>query len=146
MGHYSPWQTVSEMSDVTIVFAELDDDLGFWDPDTHTITLDPRQSRRELRCTLAHEVEHVRRGDECIDRLSPVLAARQEIAASNMAARRLIPLEALISALLWSQDERELAEELNVDEDTVRMRLMTLTPWEHAVVDKCIWEAESNVA
>lgn len=134
------------MPDVEVRFADLPDDLGWWDPDTRTITLATGQTQAERRCTLAHELEHCLRGDEGIGHISPVLAARQEIAVSTAAARRLIALDALIDALLWSQDERELAEQLNVDEDTVRIRLLTLTPDEHAEVDHRVWEAERGIA
>lgn len=143
---YSPWGALAGMPDVDVVFADLPDDFGWYDPDRHAITLDKRQSRRQMRCTLAHELEHARRRDECPPEMSPVLAARQEIAVSTAAARRLIPLGLLIEALLWSQDEQELAEELNVDEDTVRIRLLTLTPDEHAEVDQRLWAVEGRIA
>lgn len=143
---YSPWGTVSEMDDVQVVFSELDEDLGWWDPDSRVITLDKRQTRREMRCTLAHELEHARRGDECVESASPILAVRQEIAASAAAARRLISLGRLVDALLWSQNEQELAEELNVDEDTLRVRLLTLTPGEHSLIDERLWQAEGRIA
>lgn len=134
------------MEDVRVEYADLDEDLGWWDPDRRVITLDKRQTQRERRSTLAHELEHIERGDEDVSHVSPILAARQEIAACMRAARRLIPLDGLVSALLWSQDERELAEELNVDEDTVRIRLLTLTETEHKTIDKRLWLAEQGIA
>lgn len=146
MSDYSPWRALAQLGDVQLRFEDLVDDLGYWDPDSRTIVLDRNQTQAERRCTLAHELEHVARGDENITHVSPVLAARQEIAACTRAARRLIPLEALISALLWSQDERELAEVLNVDEDTIRVRLLTLTPGEHSVIDERLWDAEGQIA
>lgn len=143
---YSPWGELAKMDDVQVEYADLQDELGWWDPERRVITLDRRQTQRERRCTLAHELEHVRRGDEDTSHVSPILAARQEIAACMRAARRLIPITLLISALLWSQDERELAQELHVDEDTVRIRLLTLTEQEHALIDERLWEAEGRIA
>ena len=51
---------------------------------------------------------------------------------SEIAARRLIPLDALADALRWARDLTELADELWVDEPTVRCRLDTLDPVEVA--------------
>lgn len=145
--NYSPWTALAELSDVQLRFADLGgQELGWYDPDSRTITLERDQTQAERRCTLAHELEHLARGDENIAQVSPVLAARQEIAACMRAARRLIPLDALIDALLWSQDEAQLAEVLNVDEDTIRIRLMTLSSAEHALIDERVWEAEGQIA
>lgn len=146
MTTYSPWGAVAGMPDVRVKFADLEHDLGWWDPETQTITLARDQTQAERRCTLAHELEHATAGDESVAHVSPILAVRQEIAACMRAARRLIPLDDLVAALLWSQDERELAEELNVDEDTIRIRLLTLTPEEHRLIDERVWEAEGRIA
>lgn len=143
---YSPWGTLAKMPEIELVFADLPDDLGWYDPEKNQIALDRNQSRRQMRCTLEHELEHARRGDEDTSHVSPVLAARQEIAASTRAARNLISLDDLVDALLFSQDECELAEELNVDEDTVKLRLLTLSPEEHAVIDARIRLAERGIA
>lgn len=143
----SPWRTLAAMPDVTIRITRVEDGcLGWWDRERGEIVLDKRQSLRQMRCTLMHELEHVRRGDEDTSHVSPVLAVRQEIAASTRAARRLVSMDRLVDALLWSQDERELAEMLHVDEDTLRIRLLTLTDDEHAVIDARLWQAEGQTA
>lgn len=146
MTDYSPWGALAQLSDVQLRFQDLPDALGYWDPASRTIVLDRNQTQAERRCTLAHELEHLERGDENVEHVSPVLAARQEIAACTRAARRLIPLDDLIEALLWSQDEQELAEELNVDEDTIRVRLLTLSEAEHTLIDERLWQAEGRIA
>jgi Zn-dependent peptidase ImmA (M78 family) len=144
---YSPWDELAAMPDITIKVAELGDDtLGWSDPVTRTIFLHKRQSQRQMRCTLAHELAHMHRGDEESDSLSPLQLIRQELAACTRAARRLIPLQSLINALLWSQDEEELAEELHVDVETVKIRLMTLHPAEHTIIDYRIRQAEGQIA
>lgn len=146
MSDYSPWGAVAALTDVLVAFDILPSGRGWWDPDSKVLLLDKRQSRREMRCTVAHELEHIIRGDSDVSEASSLLHARQEVAACAAAARRLIPLGRLVDALLWSQDERELAEELNVDEDTMRMRLLTLTPEEHRLIDERVWEAEGQIA
>jgi Zn-dependent peptidase ImmA (M78 family) len=103
---YSPWDELAGMPDITICVAELGDEtLGWWDGTTRTLALNKRQSQRQMRCTLAHELEHAKRGDECGIAMSSVLAVRQEIAASARAARHLISMNDLISALLPSVAE-----------------------------------------
>lgn len=146
MSNYSPWDAVAALSDVLVAFEILPSGRGWWEPDQRVLLIDKRQSRREMRCTIAHELEHIIRGDRDVSAVSPVLQARQEVAACAAAARRLIPLGRLIDALLWSQDELELAEELNVDEDTLRMRLLALTADEHALIDERLWQAEGRIA
>lgn len=147
MSEYSPWGALSQLQGIQLEFTDIaTDELGWWDPERNVITLAKNQSRREMRCTLQHELEHALAGDEDVSHVSPVLAARQEIAACMRAAQRLISLDALIDALLWSQDERELAEVLNVDEDTVRIRLLTLSSEEHTIIDCRIRMAERGIA
>src|SRR3954451_18977213 len=128
MKDYSPRTAVARLQDVLVAFTDLPSGRGWWEPDEKVLLLDRRQSRREMRCTLAHELEHIMRGDYDLSLASPILHARQEVAACASASRRLIPMARLIDALLWSQDEYELSEELNVDVDTLQMRLLTLTP------------------
>lgn len=146
MKDYSPWGAVAKLQDVLVAFADLPSGRGWWEPDERVLLLDRQQTQREMRCTLAHELEHILRGDQDVSAVSSVLHARQEVAACAAAARRLVPLSRLVDALLWSQDEQELAEELNVDEDTLRMRLLTLTPEEHQLIDERIRAAEEQIA
>ena len=79
----------------------------------------------ERRATPAHEIAHLERGDRGH---SPV----EERIVSLIAARRLIPLDRLADALRWSYNLTELADELWVDEPTVRCRLDGLDPVEVA--------------
>lgn len=81
----------------------------------------------ERRATLTHEIAHLERGD-----VPPHMHAREERIVSLIAARRLIPLDRLADALRWARDLTELAEELWVDEPTVRCRLDGLDPIEVA--------------
>lgn len=98
-----------------------------------TVTLDKTLMQAERRCTIAHEVEHIRRGPVPAE---PVLAAREESAVEQAVARRLIPIRALGEALAWSQHPSVVAEELWVDEDTLRVRLNHLHPAERAYLTR----------
>lgn len=70
---------------------------------------------------------------------------RQERRVPARAVRSLITLEARTDALLWSQDEHELADELWVDVETVRGRLHSLTQGEKDYIDGRIHAAESRM-
>ena len=124
--------------------ADLGDLLGAWDPDTGVIWLHHDLTQAELRSTLAHEQIHAERGDQAC--CTAWHEARQEREVAQLAARRLIPLERLAEALLWTLDEHELADELWVDVQTVRDRLAGLSPAEQEELDRLVWEAERYTA
>ena len=92
-----------------------------------TVTLDDRLLQAERRCTVAHEVEHIRLGPVPAD---PVLAAREEAAIDRAVARKLIGIRELGDALAWASGLAEAAQELWVDEDTLAARLRHLHPAE----------------
>jgi hypothetical protein len=126
---WHPWRAIRHLDDVTVRWERRDGLLGSWDAATRTMTFHPDQSQRQRRCTAAHEVVHVERGD--VGHCTPGLERRVE----EEAARRLVSLAALADALLWCVDEWELAEDLWVDQATVRARLDSLTAWEQAYVE-----------
>lgn len=98
-----------------------------------TVTVDKRLLQAERRCTIAHELEHIRRGPLPTD---PVLAAREEAAIDQAVARRLVTLDALAAALAWSSDPHEVAEELWVDVPTLLTRIHHLHPSERAYLNQ----------
>ena len=99
---------------------------------THEVVIDPALSQAQRRCVLAHELCHIERGPTPSD---PWLHRREERAVRREAARRLISLDDLALALRWSRNVTELADELWVDEPTLRTRLAHLTPAERAWLD-----------
>ena len=104
---------------------DLGDLFGAWDPDTRIIWLHHDLTQAERRSTLAHEIIHALRGDEpCAD---SVLDHRQELVVSRIAARILISLESFAAALSVCRNDHELAEELNVDIDTIPAMWDSLT-------------------
>lgn len=103
--------------------------LGRVDYSTATITLHPRLLQTERRSTLTHELVHLERGPGVCGH-----EAREERAVEVEAARRLIDLAQLVDAVKWTDDVHELAFELWVDPDTVRIRLRSMPEHEWRVV------------
>jgi Zn-dependent peptidase ImmA (M78 family) len=126
---YNPWAHVQDMADVLVAVDHLEHADAYWEPDERVILLDRRLTQRQRRSRLAHELAHMEAGDECCEHGPDGhrLAMRQERRANDTAARRLITIGALAEALLWACDVDELAEDLHVDEDTVRARIDGLT-------------------
>lgn len=119
-----------------VVHARLPVDVkGVCDFHAKRITLDVDLLEIEARCTLAHELLHAMRGPVPAN---PVLAAREERQVEQQAARRLIPLGALIEALKWSRRHSEVAEALGVDEGMLGARVDGLEACELQAVEEAI--------
>lgn len=123
---YSPWAQAATMR-LRIIQRELPDGLlGYWHQPSRTIVLDAGLTQAERRCTLAHELVHVERGDDgqCA---SDWHENKLEQLVHLTAARRLIHIGDLALALLLYDHEDDQADELWVDRDTLRTRLAGLT-------------------
>lgn len=128
-----PWREVRALTHVVVHFVELRP--GLWGAtDGHErIWIDHRLGQVERRCTLVHELEHLRRGHHsCQDE-------RTERAVRAAAARRLLPDPRVIAeALVWARcDIEAAADELWVTEDVLVHRLdrRHLHPLETAYID-----------
>lgn len=108
---------------------------GVCDFQAKRITLDVDLLEVEARCTLAHELLHAIRGPVPAN---PVLAAREERQVEQQAARRLIPLGALIEALKWSRRPSEVAEALGVDEDMLGARMAGMDAVELQAIEEAV--------
>lgn len=130
-GVYHPWRALRALNDqVTVVWQNLDAGiLGLTDGEA-TIWMDPRQRQAKRRCTMAHELAHIELGHRggC--------SVRDDAAADQLAARRLIPLECLADALAWTDAPDEIADELWVDRATLEVRLAHLHPSERAYLSR----------
>lgn len=104
---------------------------GLWRGET--IWLCCTLGRAGRRSVLTHELVHVQRGQ-----VPAWIVEREERTVDEIAAQRLIPIERLVDGLRWSQREAELAEVLDVDVYTVRVRLATLTPDEMRTVESLL--------
>lgn len=85
----------------------------------------------ERRCAIMHELIHDERGIPHGD--SPA----EEVAVEREAARRLIPVDALIDVARWALCCEEAAFELAVTEDLLLCRLSSMT---HPA-DRAKWRA-----
>lgn len=83
----------------------------------------------ERRCTLAHELIHLERGD------TGACSPADEHAIDREVARRLIPLAALIEGIRWTLDPAELADELWVTDKILAARFERMPEHEaHEVI------------
>jgi hypothetical protein len=136
---FNPWRTLRRRPDVTVLFGDPGPGvLGCIDYETRTITLAPDLLQAELRTTLTHELVHLERGP------APTGGGpREETTVELEAARRLISIGELVSAVRWTDDVHELAVELWVDEPAVQVRLRHLTDREHATL-AAAWQAREG--
>lgn len=124
-GAHHPWRAFRRFIDWTLVWAHLPGDLlGEVDFDTKIVTLDPRITQEERRCTIDHETEHIRRGP-----VPEWLRPREERAIDRIVAHRLLPSVKMIAdALTWAEWNLDVAaEELWVDRATLECRLVSMT-------------------
>lgn len=137
---YRPFHELGELEGITLAVMRLPAGRAWWMPDVDGVVLDDRLDRVGRRCALAHELEHIRRGDRHIVGTAndPWFRRRAERHADTAAARRLIPLPVMIDALRWTNDDRELAEILDVDLDTLRCRSADLTSDECAAIEAAL--------
>lgn len=120
---YHPWRSFRDhFPDWTLVWAPMAGDLGLTTWRDKTVTLDPHQDQAQRRSTLAHELVHLERGP-----FAEGCREREERTVDDVAARRLITLDQLAGALVWAYDVVELARELWVDVEIVRVRMANLT-------------------
>ena len=121
---FDPWQELNARPEVTLEWRSLPAEFYALTDGLSRIWMDPHQSQTERRCTIAHELAHIDLGhlNGC--------TSGEESAASQLAARRLIPLGRLADALLWSQDHGAISDALWVDISTLRARLDHLRPSE----------------
>ncbi len=126
-----PWRRLRDRPDWLLVWDTLPAGLlAYTSHSSRTVFLDKRLTQAERRCTIAHELEHF----DIPTPRNPVLVARLERQIDRRVARRLIPIRQLGDALAWAHTLDEAAEELWVDEDTLRTRLEHLHPAERAYI------------
>lgn len=121
---YHPWRALRALSQVEVFWMELTGRRMGATDGHEVIVLSPDLTQAERRCTLTHELIHIEHGH------TGGCSAWDEAATAQLAARRLIPVEALAEALVWSTSVPVLAEELWVDQATLRNRLEHLHPSE----------------
>lgn len=129
---FHPWRRLRDLQYVRLHWEVMPGVLG----ETNGIDLvwmHPHQGQAQRRSTVAHELAHIELGH------TAGCTGPDERAARELAARWLITLRALAEAARWSSRVEEIAEELWVDTDTLRTRVLTLTEAEHqALIDEGI--------
>lgn len=88
--------------------------------DGRRIWIDPKLSRAELRCALAHEAMHIKHGHTSCQGPSKERQIRLEVAVF------MIPFEDLQRVAGWARCPSDMAEELDVLPEVVIDRLQTL--------------------
>lgn len=111
--------------------------LGCVDHERRIIWLKRGLTPAQWRCTLAFEIGHFEHGPMPPN---PELAAARRAAATDWAARRLIPTNCLVFAFQRSTHLQAIADDLCVDLPTLRARLRGMTDHEQdAVMDAIRW-------
>lgn len=129
MTTYNPWADLGSRPHICCdsQTVELPIGTGWWLPDVMGIVLDRRLTRVQRRCALAHELRHVDNGDVQVSTVGPDgprMAKRQETRADREAARRLVRLEPLASAMrTHPNDPAAVAQELDVTVEVLHCRL-----------------------
>ena len=122
---YHPWGALQALGDsVVLVWRHLPAGVLAATDGRATIWMDPRQRQAKRRCTIAHELEHIRLGH------TGGCTPREDAAVDQLVARRLIAIDVLAAALTWTTQIDELADELVVDRATLQTRLEHLHPSE----------------
>lgn len=141
---YSPWADLRGRAPLTLAIVGLPSGRAWWLPGDQAIALDGTLGRVARRCALAHELAHVDLEHRHVE--LAWLRRRQERDADRLGASRLITAEQLVDGLLWAQDEHELADELDVDVETVRVRLAGLTETEKTEINRRIRAREAETS
>lgn len=127
-GRWNPWSALRDRPHITLEWTFLRCDRGLWElhhDGTATIHLDPRLSRRERRCVLAHELIHDERRFGYTDSTPRPLVELEERVVWRETARRLVPPGELAEFVertaplpleLW-----EIADEFDVDRRVARL-------------------------
>lgn len=132
---HHPWQAFGRLRDWRLEWTgDLPD--GTWGKTLFRekrVLLADHLDQAERRCTIAHETQHILRGPYHPDR-----HLREELIINRKVGRLLAPSARWIGhALAWHQaDHEKAAWELWIDDDTLSVRLHSLTPRERVYIDE----------
>lgn len=133
MRTYSPWKHLASMPAVLIDYVDLPSGHAWWSPAHQVILMARGLTSSQRRCALAHELAHIDLGHVGVDDYPD--ADRQDgrlhADADRLAARRLIDIHRLADiATAYPDDPHRVAEELDVDYETLAARVRWLHPAE----------------
>lgn len=125
-GRWNPWRALREREHVRLAWTRLRGTRGLWESHGDgrvTIHLDPRLSRRERRCVLAHELVHDERQIGYGPWTPAALIEVEERCVWAETVDRLVPpgqLAALVDQgmplMLW-----ELCDHFDIDHQTAKL-------------------------
>lgn len=138
MPHFHPWRWLRARPNIDLTWSREIAEMGTTDG-LARIVLHPDQLQVERRCTLAHELAHIELGH------TRGCHPWDETQARQYAARWLITMDRLLDVLSWTNDLDEAADELWVDEETLRDRLDGLSEIERAMIVRRYMEVERGV-
>lgn len=137
---WHPWR---ELRNLPEVLFEITDKLpsgdAWWSPAHDVILMRPGLLQVVRRCRLAHELGHRTLGHSGCPSNYPDAErhrARMESNADGWAAKKLITIDALVSAGKWTSSRDEAADELWVTRHLLDVRLARLHPAERAMMTK----------
>ncbi|MDQ1722895.1 MAG: hypothetical protein QOI26_2629 [Pseudonocardiales bacterium] len=138
-GPYDPWADLRQnWPHVKVVIEPMTDDLlGEVRDDGQLIALRADTSAAQRRCTLTHELVHLERG---ILDCGP-WHQREESLVHAEVSRRLIPLASLaaaIRALGGADDPAAIAQWLEVDSETLEIRLSRMSSAERRMLRRAL--------
>lgn len=140
--HYDPWLDLQQnWPGVRLLVEPMDGDLlGEVRDDGWTIAVRAGTSAAQRRCTLAHEIVHLERGLRDCGRWLD----REELAVHSVASQRLVRTRELITAMRdvgGASDRAALAQCLDVDSETLGLRLAQLSRAERQAVRRALARA-----
>lgn len=139
---YDPWRDAEmRYPAVHIDWHQLAPAHAAWIPSEGVILVDDSLSPAEQRCALAHELAHLDTDDSAVSMCW--FRTRQESAADQLTARRLIVIDDLIEVLRYSVDPREVAAELDVSVPVLAMRWRWMHPAERGLLRRASAQFEA---
>jgi hypothetical protein len=133
---YHPWRDFRGAEEWVLEMADLPEHVqGRTDFPAGLVQVSRRLDQAGRRSTIAHELVHLERGPVSSD---PRLRRIEERDVEAEAARRLVDVQHLVSAVQWSQWPGEVAEECWVDVATLRARVACLSDSERAQIEDAV--------
>lgn len=131
--NYNPWDVIRDHRSWTLdTYATLPaGEMGRWYNGVEVMLIERSLTQVTRRCTAAHEVEHALAGDEGCSAIEneDYFTCKMERRAHSRAARKLVPVDALIEALrLYEGDDAKVRDHLGIDQDVLDIRRETLQP------------------
>ncbi|MEV8029203.1 ImmA/IrrE family metallo-endopeptidase [Cellulosimicrobium funkei] len=137
MARYSPWRdAAARYPDVQIERCDIAPVRGAWVQEVSMILIDRSLNRTQRDSTLAHELAHIDLRHHEHTPPDRWFAARFELEADTLAARRLLDdIDDVAEAMaLHPQDLASAAEYLEVTPGVLMRRIATLTRAEQAII------------